>query len=78
MRTVNLSIHENVNIHDPKLQQAIGYMSTWANADLVELFIDRDSHITGHYYRCPADTPKKHFYTIGGIRAADGSYSFHS
>lgn len=61
---------------DSNFQQAIGYLSTWnINCD-VNIYIDSDKNMTAHYSRDNGSNDA--YYTIGGILAADGTYSFHS
>lgn len=81
MRTVTIRTadeFQNKIVGDKKLESAIGYLSTWGVGSprylTVTLFIDRDGNIDANYWDIGGNVN----FTIGGIRQADGSYSFHS
>jgi len=73
-RTIEITFANGPEPRNKALQQAIGYLAMWGNANKATLHIDSDLDITAHYYR-----DDKHIYTIGAILdPLVNIYSFHS
>lgn len=80
-RTVEIIVveeYENSLCHDKKMCEAIGYLASWAigaeRYHSARLVVDKEGNVDSQVTDKEGNTT----YQILGLRADDGSYSFHS